>query len=128
MQVISLANTSLLHTNYKLNGIFSHWFKVFSPKGPHTKVFSGPSFTNLKEKPGKVNRVSNPAILLIIIKIFINSVMTRLSKLDEISNNFFLNITVKYQDIAQFEISGFLNKTLKQQNTTGRFSSVNVLS
>ena len=54
--------------------------------------------------------------------------MTRLSKLGEISDNFFLNITVKYQNIAQFEISGLLNMTFKQQNTVYRFSSVNVLS
>ena len=61
--------------------------------------------------------------------------MTRLSKLGEISDNLFLNITgrpvnfvtpVKYQIIAQFEISGFLNRTFKQQNTICRFSSVNV--
>ena len=93
------------------------------------KVFSGPSFTNLKEKNGKLTRVFNPAIPLIIIKIFISkSVMTRLSKLDEISDNVFLNITIKYQNIAQFEISGFLNITFKQQNIICRFSSVNVLS
>ena len=46
--------------------------------------------------------------------------MTRLSKLGEISDNFFLNITINYQNIAQFEISGFLNMTFKQQNTTCR--------
>ena len=100
-----------------------------SSRGPQTKVFSGPSLTNRKEKAGKVTRVFNPAILLIIIKIFINkSVMTRLGKVDEISDNFFQNITVKYQNIAQFEISGFLNMTFKQQNTICRFSSVDVLS
>ena len=54
--------------------------------------------------------------------------MSRVSKLGEISDNTFLNITVKYQNIAQFEISGFLNMTFKQQNTICRFSSVNVLS
>ena len=54
--------------------------------------------------------------------------MTRLSKLGEISDNFFLNITVKHQNIAQFEISRFLNMTFKQQNTICRFSPVNVLS
>ena len=44
--------------------------------------------------------------------------MTRLCKLGEISDNFFLNITVKYQNIVQFEINGFLNMTFKQQNMT----------
>ena len=59
----------MLITNYMEFSVTGGTF--FSPKGPQTKVFSGRSFTYLKEKNRKI-RVFNPAILLIIIKIFTN--------------------------------------------------------